>query len=139
MMIFSITKPKKKLKGAAIGLCLLLLLGVGVPAAYQYLSAEDAMSGFAEGDDKVIYVTDRLEPYTEELSVAEIGEENVTGDPIKVNATEENEAPAEETDAQTKGQMSSADVASQNAFQNIWQKILAVIFGSQGEVLYYSD
>lgn len=151
MMIFSITKPKRKLKGAAIGFCLLLLLGVGVPSAYQYLRAEDAMSGFAGDNDEVIYVTDRLDSDTEEIAVAEIGEENVTGDPIKVNATEERDLQRKADDSrteensvgenksQTTEQLNVNNDAEQGMFQNFWQKILAVIFGSKGEVLYYSD
>lgn len=156
MLMFSITKPKKKLKGLLIGVCVALLLGVGVPVTYSCLRDVDAMASWAEifHDDEVLYVTDTLE---RDLNTAEIGIESMTGDPIKVNAEDEQaESEAQEQkpedspegaagaaadgDADDGENAESEDMAEDKAKQEekgFIKKVLAVIFGADDEVIYY--
>lgn len=161
MLMFSITKPKKKLKGLLIGVCVALLLGVGVPVTYSCLRDVDAMASWAEifhADDEVLYVTDTLE---RDLNTAEIEIESMTGDPIKVNAEDEQAEPdakGQKRDDSTEGAAGAA-AADKDAANNdsaaeseagtedkaeaeqeekgFIKKVLAVIFGSDDEVIYY--
>lgn len=152
MLMFSITKPKKKLKGLVIGVCVALLLGVGVPVTYGCLRDVDAMASWAEmfhADDEVLYVTDTLE---RDLNTAEIGIESMTGDPIKVNAEDEQaesdaqeqkpeDSPEGAAGAAADGENAeSEDMAEDEAKQEekgFIKKVLAVIFGADDEVIYY--
>ncbi len=156
MLMFSITKPKKKLKGLLIGACVALLLGVGVPVGYNCLRDVDAMASWAEifHDDEVLYVTDTLE--RGDMNTAEIEVESMTGDPIKVNAEDEQSAgdvQGEKSDQSAEGAAGAAaeeetpqaendDNGSEQAEakteeKGFIQKVLAVIFGVDDEVIYY--
>lgn len=161
MFMFSITKPKKKLKSLLIVACVALLLGVGVPAAYNCLRDVDAMASWAEifHDDEVLYVTDTLE--RGDMNTAEIEVESMTGDPIKVNAEDEQPAgeqsagdvQSEKSDESAEGAAGAAaeeqapqaehddngseEAEAEPAEKSFIQKVLAVIFGVDDEVIYY--
>ena len=148
MKIFALTKPKKKLKCALAVVCFLLVLGVGVPFTYGYLKGEGAMASFAQvfGDEETIYVTDSIpQNVDDELYTAEIETVDMTGDPIKVSTDEkisENKEEAakenggKDTDSADKGETTADNNAKKMTF---WQKILAVIFGTENEVIYYEN
>lgn len=154
MLIFSVTKPKKKIKCVVTALCLILLLGVGVPATYNYLKDEDAMAGFAGtlGDNQTLYVTDAAAGEDlDELNTADIEINNMTGDPIKVNAedetksksanqTDSEDAASEENNGTDENEQvpSADDKAVRNEERGFWQKVLAVIFGEGNEIIYYN-
>ena len=128
MLMFSITKPKKKIKSAFLIICVVLLLAVGVPVTYDYLRDADAMASFAQvlNEDEVIYVTDTM---PDDSNLAEIEVESMTGDPIKVNAVDENEQ-------NTESQMAE-EVSDKTNEKNIFDRLLEVIFGSPDEIIYY--
>ena len=128
MLMFSITKPKKKIKSAFLIICVVLLLAVGVPVTYDYLRDADAMASFAQvlNEDDVIYVTDTM---PDDSNLAEIEVESMTGDPIKVNAVDENEQ-------NTESQMAE-EVSDKTNEKNIFDRLLEVIFGSPDEIIYY--
>ena len=129
MLMFSITKPKKKIKGLCIGLFFILTLGVGVPMAYGALSEADAMASFAEifRPDEALYVTDTIDG---DLNTAEIEINNVTGDPIKVNAGEDEGDDKSAEEPETK--------AAEGNDKGFFEKIFEVIFGAEKEIIYYN-
>lgn len=138
MIMFSITKPKKKLKSIVTVVCMVLLLAVGVPVTYNCLKNADAMASFARvfHEDDVLYVTDNI---SAETDFAEIETESMTGDPIKVNAPDEKTA-AETKNTETENKENTAEnnrENNNNKEKSILDKFSEVIFGSPYEIIFY--
>lgn len=129
MWMFSITKPRKKIKGLLTAIAFLLLLGIGVPLTYDFLKSEDAMSGYAENNtDEVLYVNDDVNiTNDDQLNTAEIEIQNMTGDPIKVNA-----------DENVENKDDSNDLSVNDKQKGFLEKILEVIFGAEENIIYYN-
>lgn len=114
MIMFTITKPKGKLKKLLAAGALVLLLGVFVPGVYMALSDVGAMSLFAAGDA----IAD--EPPTVEMNAPTAQDEEDKQVKQDTETTENPEIKAEEAEN-----------------LSLWGRLKAVIFGEEPQVVPY--
>ncbi len=140
MIMFTITKPKRKLKKLFSAAALILLLGVVVPGIYFTLSGVGAMSLFASGEaigeDAAGQPTEQAAPSEQtepsEQTAAEPAEPTEPTDqtePTEPTAAEQ--AETEPTETTEPAEQAEAEKAG------FLQSLRAVFFGEQLEVIPY--
>lgn len=159
MIMFTITKPRRKLKKIMTAAALMLLIGIVVPGVYYSLSAVGAMSLFASGD--VVAVREGVgetdvgaeyaNEYAEEGEAAVLSEKDGNANIVENDINTANSANlAENTQISDKnvngGNVENAEGAdnSENDEKNenyekpgLWQSLLTVIFGETPEIVKY--
>ncbi len=127
MIMFTITKPKGKLKKMLAAGALVLLLGVFVPGVYMALSDMGAMSLFAAGDA----IAD--EPMAVEMGAPLVQDE--ANEPVKQEETAAAETPENSENA---GNADNAEITAEEAEKpSLWVRLKAVIFGEEPQVVPY--
>ncbi len=135
MIMFTITKPKRKLKKLFSAAALVLLLAVVVPGIYFTLSGVGAMSLFASGEaiggDAEQQPTEQTEQ-TEQTAAEQAGQS-------EQNEQTEPAAPSEQTAAEPTepAETSEPTEPTEPEKAGFLQSLRAVFFGEQPEVVPY--
>lgn len=126
MIMFTITKPKGKLKKLLAAGALVLLLGVFVPGVYMALSDMGAMSLFAAGDA----IAD--EPPTAEMD-APMAQDD------KDKTVEQDTAAAQTPESsENANNADNTEITAEEAENpSLWGRLKAVIFGEEPQVVPY--
>ncbi|HIU10303.1 MAG TPA: hypothetical protein IAB00_03520 [Candidatus Avidehalobacter gallistercoris] len=131
MIMFTITKPKRKLRKLFSAAALVLLVAVVVPGIYFTLSGMGAMSLFASGE-AISEQHDEQTGNTKQTAVEQAGqtEQNVQGEQAK---------PSEQTAAEQTELAEQSEPVEQKAPEKagFLQNLRAVFFGEQLEVVPY--
>ena len=128
MIMFTVTKPRRKLKRVLQAAALVLLLAVGVPGIYHNLESVGAMSLFASGDavsgseEQVTQPEETTEPEATAQSETTAEAEAATNQAEAANALEDEAASGSENEAKT---------------ESFWQPLLRVLFGDKSQVTSY--
>ena len=122
MIMFTVTKPRRKLKRVLQAAALVLLLAVVVPGIYHNLESVGAMSLFASGEAGSGSEEQATQPEatTEPETTAEA--EAATNQAEAENALEDEAASGSENEAET---------------ESFWQPLLRVLFGDKSQVTSY--
>ena len=128
MIMFTVTKPRRKLKRVLQATALVLLLAVVVPGIYHSLESVGAMSLFASGDavsgseEQVTQPEATTEPEATAQSETTAEAEAATNQAEAENALEDEAASGSENEAET---------------ESFWQPLLRVLFGDKSQVTSY--
>ena len=128
MIMFTVTKPRRKLKRVLQAAALVLLLAVVVPGIYHSLESVGAMSLFASGDavsgseEQTTQPEATTEPEATAQSDTTAEAEAATNQAEAENALEDEAASGSENEAET---------------ESFWQPLLRVLFGDKSQVTSY--
>lgn len=128
MIMFTVTKPRRKLKRVLQAAALVLLLAVVVPGIYHSLESVGAMSLFASGDavsgseEQATQPEATTEPEATAQSETTAEAEAATNQAEAENALEDEAASGSENEAET---------------ESFWQPLLRVLFGDKSQVTSY--
>ncbi len=128
MIMFTVTKPRRKLKRVLQAAALVLLLAVVVPGIYHSLESVGAMSLFASGDavsgseEQATQPEATTEPEATAQSEMTAEAEAATNQAEAENALEDEAASGSENEAET---------------ESFWQPLLRVLFGDKSQVTSY--
>ncbi len=128
MIMFTVTKPRRKLKRVLQAAALVLLLAVVVPGIYHSLESVGAMSLFASGEavsgseEQVTQPEATTEPEATAQSETTAEAEAATNQAEAENALEDEAASGSENEAET---------------ESFWQPLLRVLFGDKSQVTSY--
>ncbi len=130
MIMFTVTKPRRKLKRVLQAAALVLLLAVVVPGIYHSLESVEAMSLFASGEavsgseeqTTQPEATTEPEATAQSETTAEAEAEAATNQAEAKNALEDEAASGSENEAET---------------ESFWQPLLRVLFGDKSQVTSY--
>ena len=128
MIMFTVTKPRRKLKRVLQAAALVLLLAVVVPGIYHSLESVGAMSLFASGDavsgseEQTTQPEATTEPEATAQSETTAEAEAATNQAEAENALEDEAASCSENEAET---------------ESFWQPLLRVLFGDKSQVTSY--
>ncbi len=128
MIMFTVTKPRRKLKRVLQAAALVLLLAVVVPGIYHSLESVGAMSLFASGDavsgseEQTTQPEATTEPEATAQSETTAEAEVATNQAEAENALEDEAASGSENEAET---------------ESFWQPLLRVLFGDKSQVTSY--
>ncbi len=128
MIMFTVTKPRRKLKRVLQAAALVLLLAVVVPGIYHSLESVGAMSLFASGDavsgseEQTTQPEATTEPEATAQSEMTAEAEAATNQAEAENALEDEAASGSENEAET---------------ESFWQPLLRVLFGDKSQVTSY--
>ncbi len=128
MIMFTVTKPRRKLKRVLQAAALVLLLAVVVPGIYHSLESVGAMSLFASGDavsgseEQTTQPEATTEPEATAQSETTAEAEAATNQAEAENALEDEAASGSENEAET---------------ESFWQPLLRVLFGDKSQVTSY--
>ncbi|MBQ3199732.1 MAG: hypothetical protein IJB67_05155 [Firmicutes bacterium] len=136
MIMFTITKPKGKLKKMLAAGALVLLLGVFVPGVYMALSGVGAMSLFAAGDaiaDEPMEMQMEMEMEMDAPMVQDKATEPAKQAEAAAAQTPENSANADSTE-----NADDVEITAEEAEEpSLWVRLKAVIFGEEPQVVPY--
>lgn len=128
MIMFTVTKPRRKLKRVLQAAALVLLLAVVVPGIYHSLESVGAMSLFASGDavsgseEQATQPEATTEPEATAQSETTAEAEAATNQAEAENALEDEAASGSGNEAET---------------ESFWQPLLRVLFGDKSQVTSY--
>ncbi len=128
MIMFTVTKPRRKLKRVLQAAALVLLLAVVVPGIYHSLESVGAMSLFASGEavsgseEQTTQPEATTEPEATAQSETTAEAEVATNQAEAENALEDEAASGSENEAET---------------ESFWQPLLRVLFGDKSQVTSY--
>lgn len=128
MIMFTVTKPRRKLKRVLQAAALVLLLAVVVPGIYHSLESVGAMSLFASGDavsgseEQTTQPEATTKPEATAQSETTAEAEAATNQAEAENALEDEAASGSENEAET---------------ESFWQPLLRVLFGDKSQVTSY--
>lgn len=128
MIMFTVTKPRRKLKRVLQAAALVLLLAVVVPGIYHSLASVEAMSLFASGEavsgseEQATQPEATTEPEATAQSETTAEAEAATNQAEAENALEDEAASGSENEAET---------------ESFWQPLLRVLFGDKSQVTSY--
>lgn len=128
MIMFTVTKPRRKLKRVLQAAALVLLLAVVVPGIYHNLESVGAMSLFASGEavsgseEQTTQPEATTEPEATAQSETTAEAEAATNQAEAKNALEDEAASGSENEAET---------------ESFWQPLLRVLFGDKSQVTSY--
>lgn len=128
MIMFTVTKPRRKLKRVLQAAALVLLLAVVVPGIYHSLESVGAMSLFASGEavsgseEQTTQPEATTEPEATAQSETTAEAEAATNQAEAENALEDEAASGSENEAET---------------ESFWQPLLRVLFGDKSQVTSY--
>lgn len=128
MIMFTVTKPRRKLKRVLQAAALVLLLAVVVPGIYHSLESVEAMSLFASGEavsgseEQTTQPEATTEPEATAQSETTAEAEAATNQAEAKNALEDEAASGSENEAET---------------ESFWQPLLRVLFGDKSQVTSY--
>lgn len=128
MIMFTVTKPRRKLKRVLQAAALVLLLAVVVPGIYHNLESVGAMSLFASGEavsgseEQATQPEATTEPEATAQSETTAESEAATSQAEAENALEDEAASGSENEAET---------------ESFWQPLLRVLFGDKSQVTSY--
>ncbi len=128
MIMFTVTKPRRKLKRVLQAAALVLLLAVVVPGIYHSLESVGAMSLFASGDavsgseEQTTQPEATTEPEATAQSEMTAEAEAATNQAEAESALEDEAASGSENEAET---------------ESFWQPLLRVLFGDKSQVTSY--
>lgn len=128
MIMFTVTKPRRKLKRVLQAAALVLLLAVVVPGIYHSLESVGAMSLFASGEavsgseEQATQPEATTEPEAIAQSETTAEAEAATNQAEAENALEDEAASGSENEAET---------------ESFWQPLLRVLFGDKSQVTSY--
>ncbi len=128
MIMFTVTKPRRKLKRVLQAAALVLLLAVVVPGIYHSLESVGAMSLFASGEavsgseEQATQPEATTEPEATAQSETTAEAEAATNQAEAENALEDEAASGSENEAET---------------ESFWQPLLRVLFGDKSQVTSY--
>lgn len=128
MIMFTVTKPRRKLKRVLQAVALVLLLAVVVPGIYHSLESVEAMSLFASGEavsgseEQATQPEATTEPEATAQSETTAEAEAATNQAEAENALEDEAASGSENEAET---------------ESFWQPLLRVLFGDKSQVTSY--
>ena len=128
MIMFTVTKPRRKLKRVLQAAALVLLLAVVVPGIYHNLESVGAMSLFASGEavsgseEQATQPEATTEPEATAQSETTAEAEAATNQAEAKNALEDEAASGSENEAET---------------ESFWQPLLRVLFGDKSQVTSY--
>ena len=135
MIMFTITKPKRKLKKLFLAAALVLLLAVAVPGAYFTLSDAGAMSLFASGEaveqppNAAADAAAAADGQTDENAQPEQAEQTAGAADAAGQAADTSDEAGEDTE-----DTADTDAAAEPSF---WARLRAVFFGEEPQVLPY--
>ncbi len=148
MIMFTVTKPRRKLKRLLQAAALVLLLAVVVPGIYHSLESVGAMSLFASGEAVSGPAAETQEMATNEAAPPTEAQETASGEAAP--PTEEQGTPSEAappTEAAESSAAAQADSEAAPAEENtpeaaaegpgLWQGFLTVLFGEPPQVIAY--
>lgn len=140
MIMFTVTKPRRKLKRVLQAAALVLLLAVVVPGIYHSLESVGAMSLFASGDAVSGSEEQAAQPEaTTELEAAAQPEattepeaadqsETTAGTEAATSQADDENAPVDEA---------ASDSENEAETESFWQPLLRVLFGDKSQVTSY--
>ena len=126
MIMFTITKPKGKLKKLLAAGALVLLLGVVVPGTYMALSDVGAMSLFAAGD-----------AIADESLAAEMGAPPAQDEADEQVKQDETAAATPETSDNTENAEITAEDTAETEKPGLLERLKAIFFGEEPQVVPY--
>lgn len=133
MIMFTVTKPRRKLKRFLQAAALVLLLAVVVPGIYHSLESVGAMSLFASGES----VSGPAESINPETAPPENAQADEAAALPETEKAAENPSAEEQAADTPPAEESAAEIALEAEAPGLWQDFLTVIFGEKAQVAPY--
>lgn len=128
MIMFTVTKPRRKLKRVLQAAALVLLLAVVVPGIYHNLESVGAMSLFASGEAVSGSEEQATQPEATTELEATAQSETTAGTEAATSQAEDENAPVDEA---------ASDSENEAETESFWQPLLRVLFGDKSQVTSY--
>lgn len=128
MIMFTVTKPRRKLKRVLQAAALVLLLAVVVPGIYHSLESVGAMSLFASGEAVSGSEEQATQPEATTEPEATAQSETTAEAEAATNQAEAENAPEDEA---------ASGSENETEKESFWQPLLRVLFGDKSQVTSY--
>lgn len=135
MIMFTVTKPRRKLKRLLQAAALVLLLAVVVPGIYHSLESVGAMSLFASGEAVSGPAAETQGAAAGEAAQPTETQGTATGEVVQPTEAAESSAAAQADSEAAPAEENMPEAAAEGP--GLWQGFLTVLFGEPPQVVAY--